>query len=492
VAAEGDKRLSRPSLALPALGTGAAVALGGAAVGLGLAVALQAAGPLGAVAFAVAVLAVVLLRFPEISLAVLLIGAGLIEVESSGLIPPFESFYDVVGASLTPQDVLLLLGIAGVLLRFAVDGERPRLPEPLTIPLALLGVAVAGGVVSGYYATPAVSNGELFHRGLTALYLIGVPLLAVNVLRDARSLKIFAGLAAALAALKGVSGIYTAIGGSGAAVEEETISYLNPVPNLLMLLFVLGVTAALVRKVRLPTWMYAMAPVAMLALILSYRRSFWIAAALTIVLVVIIASRRRGRAVALITAALVAMSLAAVALVGSSDPSGESPLVTRAKTITPGGLGSNRGDRYRIDERKSVIVDISEDPLTGIGIGVPWKVHYPLAEEHDRRYAHVATLWYWLSMGILGLCAYLAIFGVGLWTAFNVWRRHRDAQIRIAALAAFGGLVGMLVVELTATFTGVEPRTSLIIGGLLGWLAAAWADLPDDEPEHPAHPQLRG
>ena len=36
----------------------------------------------------------------------------------------------------------------------------------------------------------------------------------------------------------------------------------------------------------------------------------------------------------------------------------------------------------------------------------------------------------------------------------------------------------MLVVELTATFTGVEPRVSLIVGGLLGWLAAAWADIP--------------
>src|SRR5262249_36863329 len=153
------------------------------------------------------------------------------------------------------------------------------------------------------------------------------------------------------------------------------------------------------------------APVAMLALILSYRRSFWIAAALTIVLVVIIASRRRGRAVAIVIAAVVAISLAAVVLVGSSGTSNESPLVTRAKTLTPSGIGTNRGDRYRIDERRSVLVDIGENPIAGIGLGVPWKVHSPLAEEHDRRYAHVATLWYWLSMGILGLIAYLAVFG---------------------------------------------------------------------------------
>ncbi len=491
MAAKGDQGLSRPSLALPALGTAAAVAVGGAAAGLLLAVAIQATGPLGAVAVAVAMLGVVLLRFPEVALGILLIGAGLIEVESPGIIPPVNAFYEVVGASLTLQDLLLLAGIGGVLLRFVTESERPRLPEPLTAPLALFGLAVAGGVITGYYATPAVSVGELFHRGLTALYVVGVPLLAVNVLRDTRSLRVFAWLAAALAAFKGLSGVYTAIGGSGVAVEEETISYLNPVPNLLMLLLVLGVTAAVVRRVKLPGWMYAAAPLALLALILSYRRSFWIAAALTIVLVVIIASQRRGRTMAILAAAMVAVALAAVVVVGSSDPSGESPLVARAKTISPGGIGSNRGDRYRMDERRSVIVDVREHPLTGIGLGVPWKVHYPLAEDHDRRYAHVATLWYWLSMGVLGVCAYLAVFAVALWTAFGVWRRHHDAQVRIAALACFGGLAGMLVVELTATFTGVEPRSSLIIGGLLGWLAAAWADIEEPEPEPAAHPPLR-
>ena len=482
MAAEGDPSLSRPSIALPPLGTAAAVAGGGALLGVVLAVAIQTAGPLAAVALAVALIGVVLLRFPEISLGLLLIGTGLIEVENPGILPPVNSFYDVVVANLTGQDLLLVLGIAGVLLRFVTESERPRLPEPLVPSLALLTFAVAGGVVAGHFATPSVSHGELFHRALTALYLVGVPFLAVNVLRDTRSLKVFAALAAALATFKGVSGLYTAIGGSGIAVEEEAISYLNPVPNLLMLLLVLGVAAALVRRVKLPVWMYGAAPIALLALVLSYRRSFWIAATLTIILVAIIASRRRGRAVAILVAGLVAISLAAVTLVGSSDPSGESPLVTRAKTITPGGLGSNRGDRYRMDERKSVLATIAEHPVTGVGLGVPWKVHYPLAEDHDRRYAHVATLWYWLSMGLLGLFAYLALFATGLWAAFSVWRRHHDAQVRIAALAAFGGLLGMLVVELTATFTGVEPRTSLIIGGLLGWVAAAWADIGEPKP----------
>ena len=34
------------------------------------------------------------------------------------------------------------------------------------------------------------------------------------------------------------------------------------------------------------------------------------------------------------------------------------------------------------------------------------------------------------------------------------------------------------MVELTATFAGIEPRLTILLGSLLGWLAAAWQDLP--------------
>jgi hypothetical protein len=322
---------------------------------------------------------------------------------------------------------------------------------------------------------------------MTVFYVIGVPLLVVNVVRDTRGLLLFAGFVAALATFKAASGLYTALSGVGETVDQGTITYLNPVPNMIMLLFILGVAAALVRRVKVPGWMLVGAPLALLALVFSYRRSFWIAAAFTLVVVVIVASERRGRAVLALGAIALALTLGASQLFGSSDPSGTSPLITRAKTISPSGFENNRGDRYRMDERRNVIENIREHPLTGIGLGVPWTVHDPLAEDLDRRYVHFAVLWYWLSLGLLGVAAYLAVTGSGLWAAVEVWRRHPKPQVQIAALACFGGLLGLVVVELTATFTGVEPRASLLIGGLLGWLAAAWADLPEREAEPSAH-----
>jgi len=473
---------------MPSLGVAFAVSAAGIATGLMLTAGIARLGPIGAIVPAVAALGLVLLRFPAASLVLLLAGVVLVESETQGLLPPVGSFYDPIAAKLTPQDLLLATGLAGVVLRFASESVRPRWPEPLTAPLALLGLAVAAGAVTGYTADAGVSSGELFHRGLTALYVVFVPLLAVNALRDTRSLRICAAIVAGLAAFKALSGVYAALGGVGASVEEETVSYLSPVPNLVMLIFVLGVAAALVRRVKLPGWMLAAAPLAMLALLLSYRRSFWIAAAFTLIVVIIVASRNRGKAVLAIGAVSLALALLGATTIGASDEPSTSPIVERAQTLSPGGIGTNRGDRYRIDERRNVIQNLREHPLTGIGLGVPWDVHYPLAESHDRRYAHVEVLWLWLAFGPLGAIAYLALLGAALWTAVGVWRRHPDPLIQVGAIACFGGILGLGVVELTASFIAVEPRTSIFVGALLGWLAAAWRDAP--QPEEAAEPAL--
>ena len=452
----------------------------GALAGLGLSVALAKAGPQGALALLVPLICIVLLRFPEACLGLLLAGIALAEIEPIGAIPSGGSFYNQVVGSLTAPDVLLLFGLAGVLLRFVASDVRPRLPEPLVIPLALLTAAVVAGIVTAYSSNAGVAAGDLFHRTMHVAYVILVPLLTVNVLRDTRALKIFAVGVAALATIKGVTGCYATLAGAGGAVEDTTATFLDPLPNMLMLTFILGVVAAKVRKIEVPAWMLIGAPIALIALTLSYRRSFWIAAVFTIVVVAIIASRRRGRAVLAIGAASLVLALVGTATIGaSSDDSTASPLAERAKTITPGGLGTNRGDRYRIDERANVIENIEQHPVTGIGLGVDWEVHRPLAEAHDRRYAHVAVLWYWLAFGILGVIAYVALAATGMGAARQIWRRHPDPVVQACSIGVFGAILGLVVAELTATFIGYDARLSVFLGALCGWLAAAWQDLPD-------------
>jgi hypothetical protein len=484
VAVQGDQRLSRAGLAAPGLGVAIAVSAAGLAVGLVLAAGLKMVGPPGAIAPALAVGGLILLRYPGAAMALLLIGTALFEPASPGLLPTFNTFYIVIKASLTPIDVLLFIGLGGLVVRFAREGTRPDLPGPMTAPLALLGMATIAGVITGYTAHAEVSNGDLYHRAMNDAYLIFVPLLIVNTVRSTSALRTFVVIAAAIGAFKGLSGSYASLSGVGSELTEETVSYLDPVPNLLMLVFILGVAAALVRRIRLPVWVLAGAPLAFLALLLSYRRSFWIAAAFALVTVVIIASRRRGRAVLVVGGVALALTFGAIFTVGSSSEStttSPGPLAKRAELISPSGMEGNRGDRYRNDERANVISNIEEHPLTGIGLGVPWKVKEPLAESHDRRYVHFAILWFWLAFGPLGVLAYIAMMGAGLWTAVIVWRRHPDPIVQVGAIACFGAIIAVVIVELTAAFTSIEPRFSLILAAGFGWLAAAWRDLPSKD-----------
>ena len=422
-----------------------------------------------------------LVRLPRLALAALL--GSVVAIEAPDLIFPFgEASYDPVFSGLTIPDILLLVLMVGTALELRRAGARPRLPEPFTLPLLLLVAAVAAGAATGYFA--GVAPAELVRAATPLAYLILVPLLTVNLLTNDGQLRLFAAAAAALAAYKGLTGAASSLTGAGETIEGGSISFYEPLANLLLLAFVLAGLAALIRKVSLPAWVVVMVPVAAVALLLSYRRSFWIGAVLGILLVALVASRRRGRALAWIAGVGVCLVLAAALTFGQGGQA-YGGVAGRARLLEPGQFGSTSGDRYRLDEQRNVLADLRDSPIIGIGLAEPWRVRYPLAESHDRRYVHRAVLWYWLRFGLLGVAAYVWLMGTALWAAFGVWRRHDDAVIRVCALALLGAVAALVVVELTATFTGVETRMSIGVGALFGWLAAARADVDEGRPAVP-------
>jgi O-antigen ligase len=307
-------------------------------------------------------------------------------------------------------------------------------------------------------------------------HLLILPFVGANLLREDTDLRAFLAGAAGLAAFKAVTGLLAVAAGAGFAVEGATITFYEPLANLLLLMVILGALAARVRRIPLPGWVLWTVPLALLAFLLSYRRSFWLAAAFAVVLVLIVASRQRGRTALAIGGVGLLLVLVATLTVGRSEV--QSPVLERARSLEPQQLTSTSADRYRLDEQANVMADLRRHPLTGLGMNVPWTARYPLSEEHDRNYVHVGLLWYWLKLGILGLIAFVWLYVLAVWTAFRVWRDHNDPLIKVGALAAAGGLVALAIVELTASFTGVEPRLTTAFGALLGWVAAAWHRLP--------------
>jgi O-antigen ligase len=148
-------------------------------------------------------------------------------------------------------------------------------------------------------------------------------------------------------------------------------------------------------------------------------------------------------------------------------------LIERAEALTPAKVLANRSDTYRLDERANVLEELRRHPVTGLGIGTPWKARHPLPLENEggRQYTHIAILWWWLKLGILGPIAYLSLYGFGIAAAFRTAVSHPDRRLAAVGLGAAGALLGVLAAEATATHLGANARFTVLFGAVLGLLA---------------------
>jgi hypothetical protein len=345
------------------------------------------------------------------------------------------------------------------------------------LPLLLLAGAVAAGVVTGY-----ANEGDGYGIALavrTLAYVLIVPLVVVHVLRTRAALAAFAVGALVLGIYKGVEGTVAWLAGAGHPFGDTTLTYFAPTANLVLLVFLLGLAAAVGERLAVSRWVWAAAPLAVVALVFSYRRSFWIAALVGLAVVVLL-GRHRHRFIPIVAVLAVAL-WASVALAGGNE--GESLIVERARELDLSRVASNPGDRYRLGEFRNVTRELRESPVTGIGLGVPWTVEYSFEYKPGaRNYTHVAVLWYWLKLGLAGLVAYLWLMATALRVALRVSQSAGDRLLRVAGTTLFATFVGVVLIEATATFTGANLRFTVVAAALVGWLAAA-EHLLRQEPE---------
>jgi O-antigen ligase len=433
------------------------------------AAALVVAGPVAGLAFLALVAAALLLRRPGVVLGLLLVAIVLFEDDPLGFLPQREQFY--FGP---PGPVDLLIGGLALAVAFdlALRGAPLRFPDPLTAPLVLLALATVAGAVTGYFS--GAEADDIVQQVRVLMYLIVLPLLVVNVLTTRAAVRNVVLGAAVLAAFKGFEGCLAAAGGGGRELAGRTITFYQPTANFLLLLFLLAVAGALLARARLPWWIYAVTPFVLAAFTLSFRRNWWIAAVLALVLTLLLTSGVRGRRL-LLPGALALGVAAWIAISASGGVQLQGAVVERARSLAPQRIVRDKTDRYRLDEMRNVREELSRHPITGLGIGIAWTARHPMASEFEggRYYTHVVALWYWLKLGLLGLLAYLAVMVAAVYAALGVWRTEKDPLFRVLGLAVLTALIGLVVAETTGSFTGVEPRITVLLAALFGWLAAA-------------------
>ena len=445
-----------PAAAAAALASGAALALAGPVAALG---------PLVLVAMAL------LAARPRLLLGIYGTVVVLLENDELGFLPQRNVFY--AGAPSVSDLVLAALTVA-VVVWLVREGRPARAPEPFTLPLALLALAFAAAAAYGWS-----SDGDpvrILNSTRDFLPLLLVPFAAVNVLDSERRLVQAAGLALALALVKGIEGIVSWVTESGRVVSGTTLTFYEPATNFLLLVAITGAAAAFLLRVPLPWWGRLAAPLAAAALLLSFRRNFWIAAVLAFLLVLLLSRLGTGRRTLLPTAALLVVGIT-VGLLWRGTPDLEGPVAERAFSLSPTSVVSDPYDRYRLDEQRNVLAEIRAHPLLGIGLGVPWQLRHPLPVELDdgRFYTHVVLFWYWLKLGLAGAIGYVWLMLSAIVAGLMVYRRASSQVIRLGGLTLFASLAAMTVAETTGSFTGVSDRYTVVVGAALGWLAAARA-----------------
>jgi O-antigen ligase len=426
--------------------------------------------------------ALVLLRYPGLTLS-LAVGATVLAEDAGFPLLGFGSkLYTNIFKSFTPLDALLVVAFLGLVLRMLEEQQPIRLPpRALMVTLVLTAFALATGVIVGHQNQAGTLHVLIATH--TFNYLIVVPLMVVNlrVTPDDVTKLLAGGLV--LAAIKAVLGFGALAKGGSAMVEgTQSLTYYAPTANWLMTIALLGVVAAVVLGARPPWRVVAVAPLVLLCLVLSYRRSFWIADAVGLLLVVVLGVSSSSVGRRLIVPVIAALGIG-IYLLGNVALQSDTPLAQRVQTLSPDKVQATPDDRYRLDERANVVHALHQDPVAGLGLEVPWHAtarSLPVEVNPDHLYVHFAALYWWLKLGILGLLAYAGLLVSGIWLSARAWLAtwHRPA-IRAFGLGSLCAFLGLIVIETTATFTGSDQRFTLLLAAQLGLLAAI-----DQQPRH--------
>lgn len=449
--------------------TSALVAGGGVAV-LGY-LASRKLGDAGIVAPLGLILLAIVLTRPVVCVAGVTAIVILCEGSTFGLLKFTSHVYGQLYKDISILDALVIVAVLSVGLDMLAHRRPLVVPRPLVIPLTFLACAMFSGMILAHAGGNSIRFSFFSENVLS--YLFWLPIAVANLDLDRRQIKRLLAGAMGLAIVKAILGLIEVAGHLGSPIEgTSTLTYYEPTANWLIMIAALTIFAVLLaRAIRLPRWTFIGMPLLVACLVLSYRRSFWIAAVLGMLLLLLTASTPTGRRL-LVPAGLVIVG--AVWLLGTLHVQGQSPIVKRAESLAPSRLETNVQDSYRLDERANVLAEIAEHPITGLGMAVPWRADVrPLSVEHEngRDYVHFALLYYWLKLGILGLCAYVGIVIASIMLALRAWRVNHDPWLRAFGLTSACAIVGLVVIETTASFTGIEPRLTVLLAVQIGLLA---------------------
>jgi hypothetical protein len=383
------------------------------------------------------------------------------------------------GIPLTPLELVLFTGAAGMVIRFIFDDEVPFRPGEFLLPITLFLVAVALGIGYGFARggvdLPALRSETRGFLYPPILYLIGAHFFRTP--GSITRLMWFFVIAVNVMALESTVRYFQHV-----RVYDLSIGYDLAFGHENAILCAAAITYLICRVIWSPTpfseWKSVLLmALPMIALMVMRRRAGMVALETSMVLLCVYLFKYNiklffiGVPIALLGAGLLlAMTW--------NNPGGTGQFARGVKEVT-GQQQSSRDKQsndYRDMEDINLRLNVTGSPVTGLGFGQPYNMYVDVPNLSGfwslwQFVPHNTFFWIWMKGGVLAFVTLLALFAAAITRSTQMATSLGKHHLKPVAFAS-GAFVLMFVLYSYVDLGLVQPRAIAFFGFTLAVIAA--------------------
>ena len=406
-----------------------------------------------------------------------------------------------IPVSVSPAELILLLGIAAVLLPPLARKRRPSgfyrgaLFGPMMFFLLAIVVAFLNGFL-GVFASSGYWQNAAWAEGRSFVYLIAAYVLASNLVVTREDLTPIVWILVLGLGFKGFQGIQNYVSEQQQGLHLEAITAHEDV--LFYAAFFLFLAALFVyrgpRRLR-KVMLWCLPALAFTDLATSRRIAFFVLGAGALVFAAALFKSRKRLFMRIAPPAVVLLTVYAVIFWNHPYNTVGQPIRAFRSQFGFADARDQSSDQWRVLENQNITLNIRQAGLTGLGFGRQYTFYVAepnlLAVDpttgqttgfvYWTYITHDSVFWVWMKMGVLGFVAFWYLIGSAVVVGIITVRRLNDGYLRAIALTT-AGLVVMQVVFSYGDLGLTYSRTMILLGCMLGVLVR----LPElDTPPEP-------